>query len=404
MATGNQVVPGAPASAEHAAAGPPVTAEHAARPDGPHATWPLTPAQVAAQAGPRTAAYAGSADTGFANTGPDGHGYAGSPRRHVPPGERAGREAARTPPRIWPGSGGRWLVWVFRALLWTVLLLIGYRGVAAIVMGTPGPGSAPARPAAPVAVAGGQAGGFPVALAQAYALQFGQAYLNFDPARAAQRSLTLAAFLPQGSDPMFGWNGGAARIMQSEQVAGVTVTDAHRGVVDLLARVNGRLLELGVPVYATGSDMSVSGYPALLPAPAPVTPPRQPRARQDLAAKSSLNRLLPGFFRAYAASDAVRLGVFTAGRSVPGLDGAVRFVRIAHLSVPAFAGATRHLAVTVVWQVGARSGSGQAAKQTAHAAPPARLSMSYAITVVRHRASWLVRSISASAAQPWPVP
>jgi hypothetical protein len=374
MATGNQVVPGAPASAEHAAAGPPVTAEHAARPDGPQATWPLTPAQAAAQA-----------------------------RRQVPPEERARREAARKPPRIWPGSGGRWLVWIFRALLWTVLLLIGYRGVAAIVMGTPGPGSAPAPPVAPAAAGGGQAGGFPVALAQAYALEFGQVYLNFDPARAAQRSRSLAAFLPQGSDPMFGWNGGAARILQSEQVAGVQVTGAHRGVVALLARVNGRLVELGVPVYATGSGMSVSGYPALLPAPAPVTPPRQPRARPDLAAKSSLSSLLPGFFRAYAAGDAVRLGVLTAGRSFPGLDGAVRFVRIAHLSVPASAGATRHLAVTVVWQVGARSGSGQAARQAAHAAPPARLSMSYAMTVVRHRASWLVRSIGASAVQPWPL-
>jgi Conjugative transposon protein TcpC len=398
MATGNQVVPGAPASAEHAAAGPPATAEHAARPDGPQATWPLTPAQAAAQAGPHTAAYAGSADAGQG-----GHRYAGSPRRQMPPEERAGREAARKPPRIWPGSGGRWLVWIFRALLWAVLLLIGYRGVAAIVMGTPGPGSAPGPPVAPAAAGGGQVG-FPVALAQAYALQFGQVYLNFDPARAAQRSRSLAGFLPQGSDPMFGWNGGAARILQSEQVAGVRVTGAHRGVVALLARVNGRLVELGIPVYATANGMSVSGYPALLPAPAPVTPPRQPRARPDLAAKSSLSRLLPGFFRAYAAGDAVRLGVLTAGRSFPGLDGAVRFVRIAHLSVPASAGATRHLAVTVVWQVGARSGSGQAAQHAAHAARPARLSMSYAMTVVRHRASWLVRSISASAVQPWPVP
>ena len=234
-----------------------------------------------------------------------------------------------------------------------MLLLIGYRGVAAIVMGAPGPGSTPASPAAHAAAGGGQAGGgqsgggqsgggqsggFPVALARAYALQFGQVYLTFDPARAAQRSRSLAAFLPRGSDPLFGWNGGAARTVQSEQVAGVSVVAAHRAVVTLLARVNGRMIELGVPVYSRGPAMSVSGYPALLPAPVPVTPPRQPHARADLAARHSLSRLLPGFFRAYAASDAVRLGDFTAGRSFPGLGGAVRFVRIARLSVPASAG------------------------------------------------------------------
>ena len=35
--------------------------------------------------------------------------------------------------RTWGGAGGRWLVWVFRGIAWAVLLLIGYRGVVAIL-------------------------------------------------------------------------------------------------------------------------------------------------------------------------------------------------------------------------------------------------------------------------------
>ena len=395
MATGNQVVPGAPALAEDAAAGPPVTAEHAPRPAGSagrQAAWPLAPAQDGEI--------------------PAGNGHAARPGYSAPPGYAesdglagadglARNDAIWKARRPWAGAGGRWLVWVFRVVLWTVLLLIGYRGIAAIVTGTAGPGATTARPASPGVAGGGQSGQFPAALAQAYAMEFGQVYLNFSPDKAAQRARSLAAFLPPGSDPMFGWNGAATRTLQSEQVAGIRVTGAHRAVVTLLARVNGGLIELGVPIYARSRGMVVSGYPALLPAPARVTPPRQAHLRPDRAARRSLSVQLPAFFRAYASGDSARLGVFTAGRrSFPGLGGAVRFAGISRLSVPAASGLARHVTVTVVWKVGTRPVAGRAGP----AGSPAELSMSYAMTVVRHRASWLVRSISASAIQPWPAP
>src|ERR1700722_17996137 len=72
------------------------------------------------------------------------------------------------------GSGGRWVVWTLRGVIWLVLLLIGYRGIVAIVSG-PSP-----TPAATTQSSG--TGTFPQTLAQAYALQFGNAYLNFSPA------------------------------------------------------------------------------------------------------------------------------------------------------------------------------------------------------------------------------
>jgi len=386
MATGHQVVPEAPASADDAAAGPPVTAENATRPAWPDAAWPVGYPGSAASPGP-----AGAPEPA-ASLGPAAY--------QVPPEERVEREGETKPPRLWQGSGGRWLVWVFRIVLWAVLLLIGYRGVAAIVMGYPGPGGNSTTSTTQPATGSEQGGQFPAALAQAYALQFGQVYLNYSQVNATQRSRGLAAFLPPGSDPMFGWNGAGTRTLQSEQVAGIRVLSEHRAVVTLLARVNGGLIELGVPIYANHGRMVVSGYPALLPAPAQASPPREANARFDPAAGRTLRLLLPEFFRAYASDHVVRRGASTAAaRSMPGLGGTVKFAGISRLRVSADAGAVRHLSVTVVWQVGAQPAANQSTPAT-----PATFSMSYAMTVVRHRASWLVRSISASAIQPWPAP
>ena len=39
--------------------------------------------------------------------------------------------------------------------------------------------------------------------------------------------------------------------------------DANHAVVTLLARVNGQLMELGVPVYYAGGALAVSGEPGL---------------------------------------------------------------------------------------------------------------------------------------------
>ena len=90
-------------------------------------------------------------------------------------------------------------------------------------------------------------------------------YLNADPATANQRASELATFLPAGADSQLGWNGNGSLVLQSEQVADVTVQDANHAVVTLLARVNGNLMELGVPVYYAGGALAVSGEPGLAP-------------------------------------------------------------------------------------------------------------------------------------------
>ncbi len=286
----------------------------------------------------------------------------------------------------WRGAGGRWLVWVARAIAWAVILLIGYRGVLAIIDGQ----SSDAGANTTATSAGTQ---FPVTLAEAYALQFGDAYLNFSPASAAERSHELASFLPSGIDPQLGWNGAGTERVLDEQVASVSVTGGHSAIVTLLARLSGdRLIELGVPIYAAHGGMVVSGNPALLPGPAKVTPsaPSQPA---DQATETALADQLPAFFEAFASGDRTTLARFTSpGAQISGLDGAVTFGAIDNVSAPV-GGSRRQISVTVTWQLPAAPVSPTGGTV---GVAPASLPMTYQMTVVKQGSSWDVQSIGAS--------
>ena len=291
----------------------------------------------------------------------------------------------------WRGSGGRWLIWVGRAVLWAVILLVGYRGIVAIADGNSANGS----PAAPPARAPAPTQ-FPVSTAEAYAVEFGDVYLSFSPGAATARSKALASFLPPGSDPQLGWNGAGSQRVESDQVASVSVTSAHTAIVTLLARLGtGRLVELGVPVYAAHGAMSVSGDPALLPAPAAAAPPSASEPSADQSATTALQSQLPAFFQAYAGGDQATLARFAApGAHLAGLNGAVSFGAITSLYVPP-GGARRQISVTVTWQLA--SGRGRAARSGSAAAA---LPMTYEMTIVRQGGSWDVQSIGAATQGP----
>jgi hypothetical protein len=239
------------------------------------------------------------------------------------------------------------MIWPARVVLWVAILIIGYRGVMAIVLNeTPANNSAPLSPAAP------SSSPFPVTLGEAFALEFGQVYMNFSPASAAQREQQLAPFIPANArtfQPQFGWTGAGTWQLQSEQVAGIDVRGPRSAVVTLLAMVNGRLIELGVPLYASGGGIVVSGQPALLSPPSAVSPPNAQPGGSDPVAQRALSSELPAFFQAYASGDQATLGRFLApGASLRGLGGAVSFGSIANITVPR-GGATRDITVTVNW-------------------------------------------------------
>ena len=296
-----------------------------------------------------------------------------------------GGKKSRTTPG-WRGAGGRWLVWVFRIVVWAVLLLIGYRGVTAIMAGETSNNPAPAPAASP-------SNGFPAALASAYALQFGQVYLNADPATASQRASQLATFLPAGTDPQLGWNGSGSLQLQSEQVANIAVSDAHHALVTLLARVNGQLMELGVPIYYSGGALAVTGEPAWLPAPAKAAVPTPSAPTSDAATQSELMSQLPAFFQAYASGDQVTIDRFLApGAHVTGLDGALTFGSLTSVTVPT-GGDTRHTVATVLWHV---PGQASPAPTASNASSPAGLEMSYALTIVKRSGTWYISAIGPS--------
>jgi hypothetical protein len=310
-------------------------------------------------------------------------GYADGPEMDAGiPGQPGGRSRQA---RSWNGGGGRWLVWTLRAVLWIVLLIIGYRGITAIIFNeTPASRSGSSAPAS----GGTGTSQFPVTLAEAYAAQFGAVYLNFSTATAGQRSQELAAYVPGAlisADPQLGWDGSGSLQLDSEQVAGITVQDATHAVVTLLASVNGRLMQLGVPIYAAHGGLVVSGEPAWLAAPPQAAPPSPAAAASDPAATGALNAQLPAFFQAYGSGDSATLNRFLApGATVSGLGGALTYTGISNLYVPT-GGATRDITATVVWQLAGSGTSG-----------PAKLEMTYDMTVIDQGGKWYVDDIAAS--------
>jgi hypothetical protein len=356
-------------------------------------------------AGPGSAG-PGSAGLGSAGLGSAGPGSAvpGSPRSRPPALDGGdplapGALALEPDPGTgggWSGAGGRWLLWPLRVVLWATLLVIAFRGVTAIVFDShsASPAASP-RPADAKVPAGqvpaGQvpASQFPVSLAEAYAAEFGQVYLNFSPQTQGQREQLLADFLPASvaaANPNLGWNGTGQLSLQAERVVGITVQDPQHAVVTLLATVNGQLMELGVPVAASGGGVVVSGEPAWLPAPVPVTLPSAVPGRSDPVAQSQLMNVLPQFFQAYASGDSAAISQFTPkGVSLTGLGGAVAFDSIAALVVPS-GGTTGQVSVTVIWRLAGQTGD-----------DVAKIEMTYRMSVVALQSGkWYVKEVSAS--------
>jgi hypothetical protein len=306
-----------------------------------------------------------------------------SPVYGAEPSATADRAASadRSP---WGGGGGRWAVWTLRVVLWAVILIVGYRGIAAIFFGQSSSGDGgKAAGAAP------SASGFPATVGEAFALRFGQVYLNVNPDKADQRAQSLAAFIPasaRATNPEFGWTGTGTSVVQSIQVAGVDVRSAKTAVVTLLASVNGSLMELGVPLYAADGGLVVSAEPAWLPAPRTATLPQSHRPASDQAAKAALASQLPDFFTAFAGGDQARLSRYLApGATLRGLGGAVSFGSIAALNVPP-GGATRDITVTVNWTLPVQAGTG-----------PPGLATTYDMSVVDQQTGrWYVKDIRAS--------
>ncbi|WUH97468.1 conjugal transfer protein [Spirillospora sp. NBC_00431] len=302
------------------------------------------------------------------------------PAGDPPDRRRGGRGNGGGRPRggRWGGSGGRWWVWVGRAVLWALILVILVNGVRAPFerftseeepATTTAAGQKPARGT-----------GFPSSAAGAFALQFANVYLNYDQKSAPAREVALRTFLPEGADPQFGWNGAGKMQLQSVQVAGVDARDAHNATVTLLASTADKWLRLAVPIYADqNGSLVVSARPALLPPPTKAKLPQGGVEDRDTALESELQPFLGTFFQEYATGNQAALSRFSVGTTIAGLANTVRFMQVKEVVVPKGAAGERTVTATVTWQL--TEGGGGELEQT------------YRLTMVKKGTTWLVRDI-----------
>lgn len=278
--------------------------------------------------------------------------------------------------KSWGGGGGRWWIWVGRALLWTFVLVVIVNGIRApferFTADTPGVSTS---------VDSGKPS-FPVAEGSAYALQFAEIYLNYDQAGSGDRMEQLARFLPDGADSQFGWNGLGQLSASSVHVSSVQTKDANHAVVNVVAKLGKRWVGLAVPVYAKDGAYVISDRPALLEAPRKAALPQSAGIDHDQDLETLLKTQLAGFFTAYGNSDEVNLGRYTDG-GITGLESAVTFVAITDVDAPKGRSDERTVTATVQWKV----------PPTQPRGAEGQLTQVYELTVVKKSDQWNVRSI-----------
>lgn len=290
----------------------------------------------------------------------------------------------------WSGGGGRWLVWIGRAVLWALIIVIVVNGIRA-----PLERFSQGDPATTVSATPSDLG-FPVVQASAFANQFAAIYLNFDAANAHLRAERLKAFLPEGeSDRQIGWNGLGRMSAGAIQFAGIDVLDAQNARVTVSYQSGDRRGLLSVPVYYDGSAFVVSGKPALLPEAAPAALPRLSAPDRDTAAEAELRPQLEGFFRAYAAGNQVDLQRYVAnGVTIEGFNGEFTLAQLRDVIVPPGEANSREVTAVVVWEV---SSGGTTPAPTPSAENPARqpatLEQAYQLTIEKQGGKWFVRDV-----------
>lgn len=279
------------------------------------------------------------------------------------------------------GAGGRWWVWVGRAVLWAFIIVVLFNGLWLPLRENFFPRAAQ-EPVVDDTV------DFPETAAASLAVRFAEVYLNADPDRAGERAEALAEFVPEGRATAFDLPG-AHLSATGVEVLVVDVRDEHNALVRLAADVNGEPMTLDVPVYADqdGTALVVSGRPALLAAPDKAVLP-DTSFETDPDARAALEPTLKGFFEAYAQNHEHLDPYLEPGADIAALpDGLLRFGAVTEVKVPAAvrdaAQDVRVAQVTVVWLL-----PGEDEEDAAE------LTQSYDVTVVGDEDGvWRVRDI-----------
>ncbi|MUL39780.1 conjugal transfer protein [Streptomonospora sp. PA3] len=277
------------------------------------------------------------------------------------------------------GAGGRWWIWVGRAVLWAFIIVVIFNGIWMPLRG------GMAQPA-PQSGSASDDTDFPTTAASGFAARFAGVYLNADGLQSEERADALAAFVPEGRAASFAAEG-EALTGDDIGVVGIDVRDDHNAVVTLSADVNGAPMSLDVPVYAADTDhFVVSGPPALLAAPGRAALPDPETAETDAAAREELLPRLERFFAAYAEDPHYLSDFVEPGARIDRLPpDTLEFVELVDIAVPAAGSGDndgRRVTAEVVWRPAG-------AEDTAST----ELTQSYELAVVKDGENWYVREI-----------
>jgi hypothetical protein len=244
------------------------------------------------------------------------------------------------------GSGGRWIVWVARAVLWTVLVVLLMLGIQALLR-------PPAPQAPPPVVAEGADVAFPVHAAEAFAVRFASVYLEWDATDPTSRAERLAPYISDGVEQQLGWAGNGRQVAVLVLPVHTTVISDAAAVVTVAAEITGikdpRWIHLSVPVATDGQGrFVVTDTPVLVPGPSEAVAPQEPVQTADSELTNELHEPLSAFFRAYAGTEPGQLEYLLApGVKVGTLGGMVQFVDL-RLTVP-HGGGRRDALAKVRW-------------------------------------------------------
>jgi Conjugative transposon protein TcpC len=230
------------------------------------------------------------------------------------------------------GSGGRWIVWLARAVIWAVLMVLLMLGIQALLRPHP-----PLPP--PPVVAEGADVAFPVHAAEAFAVRFASVYLEWDATDQTSRAQRLAPYVPDGVEQQLGWAGNGRQVAVLVLPVQTAVISDTAAIVTVAAEITGikepRWVHLSVPVSTDGQGrFVVTDTPVLVPGPSEAAAPQEPVQTADSELTSELHEPLTAFFRAYAGTEPGQLEYLLApGVKVGTLGGMVEFEDL-RLSVP----------------------------------------------------------------------
>ncbi|SHI12600.1 conjugal transfer protein [Streptomyces sp. 3214.6] len=163
---------------------------------------------------------------------------------------------------------------------------------------------------------------FPTEQAAAFAEQYAQLCMTFSPDTSSTRRTDLARYASAGVDPECGWSGEGTSKAVSATWDGTAERlpefGDHGRYIGVQVRTDdGTLTTLTVPVYVqnlkTGEGMRVAGDVGQMPLPARADVPeldQRDEVVDDTLSTQLQQKVLPGYFEAWGASDATAMSRF----------------------------------------------------------------------------------------------